>query len=123
MARPVSDDPELSDEHHPQAPALKDVFGFDARKPPARPDVKATIAADSRPVVMGEPMALDLSTVRRSRRHKAGIAADARPLAYGEPIPLDRSAITYHPRSASGSLAEDAKPDLLVQGETYRIAD
>ncbi len=110
-------------DHKRPVPRLKDVFGFDARKPPARPDVKATITTDSRPVVMGEPMALDLSTVRRSRRHKTGIAEDARPLAYGEPIPLDRRAITYRPRTASGSLAEDAKPGLLVQGETYPIAD
>ncbi len=106
----------MSTNHKP--PRMKDAFGFDVQKPPARPDT-----ADSRPVVMGEPMALDLSAVRRSRRHKTSIAADARPLAYGEPIPLDRSAISYHPGSASGSLAEDGKPGLLVQGETYRIAD
>ncbi len=93
----------MSTIHKP--PRMKDAFGFDVKKPPARPDVKATITADSRPVVMGEPMALDLSTVRRSRRHKAGIAADARPLAYGEALPIDRSAITYHSKSASGSLA------------------
>ncbi len=111
----------MSTTHKP--PRMNDAFGFDAKKPPARPDTKAAVTEDSRPVVMGEPMALDLSTVRRSRRHKAGIAADARPLAYGEPIPLDRSAITYHPRPASGSLAEDGKPGLLVQGETYPIAD
>ncbi len=107
----------MSTNHKP--PRMKDAFGFDVKKPPARP-----VTADSRPVVMGEPLALDLSTVRRSRRHKAGIAADARPSGlYGEPIPLDRSAITYHPRPASGSLAEDGKPGLLVQGETYPIAD
>ncbi len=110
----------MSTNHKP--PRMKDAFGFDVKKPPARP-ARRLRHRDSRPVVMGEPMALDLSTVRRSRRHKAGIAADARPLAYGEPIPLDRSAITYHPRPASGSLAEDGKPGLLVQGETFPIAD
>ncbi len=58
---------------------------------------------------------------RMSRRRR--IAADARPLAYGEPIPLDRSAISYNPRSASGPLAADGKPGLLVQGEAFPIAD
>ena len=61
-----------------------------------------------------------------SRRRRAAIAADAKPVqqsCYGEPMAIDRSAISYHPRSASGPLAEDGKPYPLVQGETHRIAD
>ena len=93
------------------------------RKRPRLKDMIGPDTEDGRPVVMGEPLALDLSTVRRSCRHKAGIAADARPIAFGEPLPLDRSAITYRPRSASGSMAEDGKSGPLVQGETFTIAD
>ena len=104
-------------------PRFKDMFGPDTPKPEARPEVKAAVTEDGRPVVMGEPPALDLSTVRRSRRNKAGVAADARPIAFGEPIPLDRSAITYRPRSGSGPLAEDGKPCPLIQGEPFPIAD
>ena len=111
----------MSTTHKPSR--MKDAFGFDVKKPSARPDTKVAVTEDRRKVVMGEPMALDLSTVRRTRRHKTGVATDARPVAFGEPIPLDRSAITYHPRPASGSLAEDGKPGLLVQGETHPIAD
>ncbi len=107
-------------------PRLKDIFGPDELKPSARPDAKAIIAEDSRPVVMGEPLAFDLSTVRRSRRHKTASATDAKPLpmsCYGEPMAIDRNAIRHSPGSTSGSLGADAKPCPLVQGESFPIAD
>ena len=71
-------------------PRYIDVFGPDKPKPEARPSPRTITGANGRMIAMGEPMELDLSTVRRSRRHKSTVAQDskAEPWVYGETHPI-----------------------------------
>ena len=72
-------------------PRMIDVFGQGTPKHRDRSDANAT--KDTSPVVMGEPMALDMTAVRRSRRHKPMLAQDGSMIVMGEPFPIDFSAI------------------------------
>ncbi|RYC28861.1 hypothetical protein D3273_27015 [Lichenibacterium minor] len=67
-------------------PRLAHIIGPDKPKAVVRPYPTSMVAQDGQHFALGEPMPLDPTTIRRSRRHKLPAAEDAKlgPIVQGE---------------------------------------
>ena len=81
-------------------PRLVDIIGSDKPKAPVRPHPTSMVAQDGQHFALGEPMPLDMSAVRMSRRRRVLVTHDGTMIVQGESYPIAGVAIAMDERPA-----------------------
>lgn len=82
-------------------PRLAHIMGPDKPKAAVRTTLSSTVAQNGSHLAIGEPMPLDMSAVRMSRRRRALVTHDGTMIVQGESYPIAGVAIAMDERPAA----------------------